>query len=288
LAFVAQSSICEKYATALGVSQVGLMQTVVTQIVRAEVSDPLVVLFFNGMVPRGSTNFLNNTAALNRLVGGLIAYFGRALGCNDPSFPVYTGEQDMKKLHAHMPIDQDAFARFTSIFIITLRKIGVQEADLSTINSLLNSFAVNIVNPTTICPKYSQALGISELDLMTAVITTVVKKELADPTILPFFNGQVPSGSTNFLTNTTEFKRLAGNLIAFFGGALGCTSPGFPRYRGNPDMKALHARMPITAAIFSNFNNNLVQALGDLGVSSADQVTIRRVLDTFSGAIVNH
>jgi len=185
-----------------------------------------------------------------------------------------------------MPIDQDTFARFNAIFVQTLRAIGVAEVDLSTINGLLDSFALPIVNPTTICPKYAGALEISQIKLMTAVITAVVKKELSDPLILPFFNGQTPAGSVNFVANTTAFNKLATNLITFFGGALGCVEPGFPKYTGNPSMKAVHQRMPISQALFSDFNNNLIQALGDLGVTSADQLTVRRVLDTFAPSIV--
>jgi len=45
--------------------------------------------------------------------------------------------------------------------------------------------------------------------------------------------------------------------------------------------------MPITMTIFSNFNNHIIQSLGDLGVSSADQLTVSRVLMSFSGSIVN-
>jgi len=279
-------TICEKYAGALKLSQIQLMNTIVNKIVQNEVADPLVRLFFDGTAPPGSTNFLNNTGALTGLASSLVSFFGGALGCNDPTFPKYTGDTDMKRVHARMPIDQDTFSRFNAIFVQTLRSLGVVESDLSTINGLLDSFALAIVNPTTICPKYAGALEITQIKLMTAVITAVVKKELADPQILPFFNGQVPPGSTNFLTNTTAYNKLAGNLISFFGGALGCVEPGFPKYTGNPSMKQVHQRMPITQSLFSDFNNNLIQALGDLGVTSADQLTVRRVLDTFQSGIV--
>jgi len=288
LVLVAQATICEKYAAALKVSQLQLMETLVSKIVTAEVADPLVRLFFDGTLPPGSPNFLNNTARFNRLAANLIAFFGGALGCNDPAFPKYTGDTDMKRVHASMPIDQDTFARFNSVFITTLRQVGVDAGDLGTISGLLDSFALAIVNPSTICPKYAGALEISQIKLMQAVITAVVKKELADPTILPFFNGQTPPGSTNFLTNTAAFNNLARGLVAFFGGALGCVEAGFPQYTGNPNMKQVHQRMPITNAIFSDFNNNLIQALGDLGVASSDQLTVRRVLDTFGpGNIIN-
>jgi len=262
------------------------MGTVVSQIVTREVDDPLVGLFFDGTLPAGSINFLTNQSAFERLEFNLITFFGAALGCNDPNFPKYRGKTDMKVVHAKMPIDQATFASFITIFVTTLRSLGVTEDDLYTVDSLLNSFALQIVDPKTICPKYAGALGISELTLMTTVINAVFKKELADPQVLPFFNGQVPAFSINFLTNQTQFKRLANNLVTFFGAALGCTK-NFPPYTGKPSMRVVHQNMPITAEIFYHFNNNLVNVLGELGVSAADQLTVSRILMTFSSQIVS-
>jgi len=262
------------------------MTTIVGAVVADEVADPMVVLFFDGTLPPGSINFLKNTSAFNHLAGGLVAYFGEKLGCTDPAFPKYTGERDMKKLHMKMPIDRDLFDRFVSIFIGALGKLGVSPDDQSTIGVFLDTFAANIVNPRTICGKYAAALGITEVQLMTTVIQAVVKKELSDDSILPFFNGKVPAGSIDFLTNTSAFNRLAGNLVAFFGGALGCNKD-FPAYTGNPSMKQVHALMPITDNLFSNFNNNLQQAVANLGVGRGDQTTIRTLLDGFQQFIVN-
>jgi len=121
---------------------------------------------------------------------------------------------------------------------------------------------------------------------MQTVVSAVVKAELGEPSVLPFFNGQTPPGSINFLTNSSAFNNLAGNLVAFFGGALGC-SKDFPQYRGNPSMKMVHAKMPITDVIFSNFNNVFQMTLGNLGVSKGDQMTIRFILDSFAQFIVN-
>jgi len=192
----------------------------------------------------------------------------------------------MKAVHMNMPIDYDTFNRFNSLFIGALRRLGVTSADASMIGSFLASFAPNIVNPRTLCGKYSSALGLSEVQFMITVITNVVKTELKDPSILPFFNGQVPAGSINFLTNKTQFDRLAGNLVAYFGGALGCTR-NFPAYRGNPSMQQVHARMPITDMIFSNFNNNLQNTAANLGFGMGDQLTLRFLLDSFQKQIVN-
>jgi len=281
-----QQTICEKYSMALGVNQVQLMTTIVTAVVTAEVSDPAVKLFFDGTLPPGSINFLNNQTAFGRLAANLIAFFGAAIGCNDANFPAYRGNKDMKAVHRFMPIDYDTFEMFNTIFIGALAKLGVDGGDQAAIRGVLDSFAGSIINPRIICGKYAQALGVTEVQLMETVVTAVVKAELGDSTVLPFFNGQTPPGSINFLTNTTAFKNLAGNLVAFFGGALGCNQM-FPPYQGNPSMKQVHAKMPITTAVFSNFNNVFQMTLGNLGVSRGDQLTIRGILDSFAQFIVN-
>jgi len=279
-------TICEKYSKALGVTQTQLMNTIVTAVVTAEVSDPAIKLFFDGTLPPGSVNFLNNQSAFNRLAMNLVAFFGAAIGCNDPNFPAYRGNKDMKAVHKFMPIDYDTFEMFNTIFIGALAKLGVDGGDQTAIRGVLDSFASAIINPRIICGKYAEALGVTEVQLMQTVVSAVVKAELGEPTVLPFFNGMTPPGSINFLTNTSAFQVLAGNLVSFFGGARGCNQM-FPPYRGNPSMKMVHAKMPITQAIFSNFNNVFQQTLGNLGVSRGDQLTIRGILDSFAQFIVN-
>jgi len=185
-----------------------------------------------------------------------------------------------------MPIDYDTFETFNTVFIRALAKLGVDGPDQAAIRGVLDSFAGAIINPRIICGKYARALGVTEVQLMTTVVTAVVKAELGEPTVLPFFNGQVPTGSINFLTNQTAFMNLAANLVAFFGGALGCDQQ-FPPFTGNRNMRMVHARMPITQTIFSNFNNVFQSAVGNLGVSRGDQLTIRGILDSFAQFIVN-
>lgn len=72
---------------------------------------------------------------------------------------------------------------------------------------------------------------------MNTIVTAVVNDELASPAIKVFFNGTAPRGSIDFTTNKPQFDRLAGGLVAFFGAAIGCKDPAFPKYTGNPDMK---------------------------------------------------
>lgn len=143
----------------------------------------------------------------------------------------------LQAVHAKMPISKVEFDLFNDIFIAALAKLGVDAGDQATIRSVLNSFESAIVNPSYICPKYAKALGVSQTTLMTTVVTAVVTKEVGDPTIVGFFNGTSPPGSTNFLTSKPDFDRLAGGLVAFFGAALGCDDPAFPKYTGVTDMK---------------------------------------------------
>lgn len=90
------SYICPKYAKALGITQVKLMQTIVTEVLNREVADPDIKIYFNGTKPEGSKNILADADQVNRLSGGLVAFFGAALGCNEAGFPKYTGPADMK------------------------------------------------------------------------------------------------------------------------------------------------------------------------------------------------
>lgn len=135
-----------------------------------------------------------------------------------------------------MPIGLKEFNLFNSIFNTTIAGLGVDRPDQITVKSLLDSFAPQIVNPAAICPKYAKALGVTQIKLMTDIVTAVVNAEVADPAILPFFNGVSPPGSRNIVGSPAEVNRVAGGLVAFFGGALGCTETGFPKYTG-ADMK---------------------------------------------------
>jgi len=285
----AQQTICEKYSAALGVNQTTLMKTVVSAIVVNEVSNSKIVQFFDGTKPPGSINFLADTEQFNRLAGGLVAFFGAALGCKAPGFPKYNGPSDMKALHQPMGIGKTEFDLFNDIFIETLAGLGVDFGDQRTIRMVLDGFAPAIINPKvlTICEKYSGALGLNQTALMQTIVGQIIVAEVSNPRILAFFNGTTPPGSTNFLANPAALARLSNGLVAFFGAALGCNSPSFPKYTGPTDMKALHQPMGISKSNFVLFNDIFVQKLAALGVDLGDQATIRTVLDSFADAIIN-
>jgi len=100
--------------------------------------------------------------------------------------------------------------------------------------------------------------------MLEAIVTNVFVKETATGSdSLPFFNGQTPCKSRDFVGDAIIRTALARSLVAFFGssGVLGCTQSGFPQFNGNPNMEEVHQFMPITKAIFDGFNSNLVAAV---------------------------
>jgi len=139
-----------------------------------------------------------------------------------------------------------------------------------------------------ICVKYAAALNISQLTLMTNIIDGVFGALTTNGSnTLPFFNGQTPPGSINFVNNASNLNYLANLLIEFFGGALGCNEEGFPTYTGNPNMTVVHAKMPITTAVFNQFVTDVISVLNSAQVSQADQTTVQNLLNSFKSQICN-
>jgi hypothetical protein len=103
--------------------------------------------FFDGHIPAGSTNFTDpaNGAKLGALAGGLVAFFGTALGCTDSGFPTYTGG-DMKTVHSAMPIGLKEFNTFNGALLSVLRTAGMSQPDLDAVNAVLQSTKGDICN----------------------------------------------------------------------------------------------------------------------------------------------
>jgi truncated hemoglobin YjbI len=146
-------------------------------------------------------------------------------------------------------------------------------------------------NPTaapTICQKYAAAVtNGNQTALMYAIVNAVVTNEVSNSSIAPYFNGNIPAGSTNFLNtnNTAQLNELKAGLCAFFGTNLGCTDPSFVTYTG-PSMAAVHQNMNINLAIFNDFNAIFIDTLANLQVTPADQATILSFLQSYQDAIV--
>jgi len=142
---IVKSSICDKYSSALKLSNKELVTAVVTGTFK-EITQPNTptLKFFNGQQPPGSTNFLTNTGALNGLVNGLVSFFGMALGCSDGSIGPYRGGT-LRQVHTGMGVTQGVFEFFNFAVIKVLKSSGVQQIDLTAVLSVLNSTKADIV-----------------------------------------------------------------------------------------------------------------------------------------------
>eukprot|EP01115_Flamella_aegyptia_P005576 TRINITY_DN2334_c0_g1_i1.p1 TRINITY_DN2334_c0_g1~~TRINITY_DN2334_c0_g1_i1.p1 ORF type:complete len:197 (+),score=104.37 TRINITY_DN2334_c0_g1_i1:252-842(+) len=147
-------------------------------------------------------------------------------------------------------------------------------------------FAFASAQAPSICDKYSTALNVSNSDLVTLVVSQTVNAAL-NSDLKQFFDGTTPPGSTDFTSNSAAFNTLATHLVQFFGAALGCTDGSIGAYTGNPDMKAVHANMPITLAYFNAFNSALLNVLTTNGVTQADANAVGAVLESTKPAICN-
>jgi hypothetical protein len=289
------ASICVKYASALGITQLQLLTAVINGTLPILVGPTAPTLkYFNGIVPPGSLNFLAsiNSGALTTLFNHLVEFFGAGLGCTDPAFPSYQGNPNITAVHQPMMISLSDFNFFNQAVITVVKAAGVTTADQATILTVLQSFQSQIVYqgpPPPLCVKYAQALGITQLQLLTAVINGTIPLLVAPnaPT-LKYFNGIVPAGSLNFLApiNSGALTTLFNHLVQFFGAGLGCTDPTFPSYQGDPNMSNVHQPMMIAQSDSDFFNQAVLTVVNGAGVSATDQASILSVLQSFQSQIV--
>jgi hypothetical protein len=131
-------------------------------------------------------------------------------------------------------------------------------------------------------------LNTTNYGLVSTVVTGTVGAALASD-LKQFFDGTTPKGSTNFTdpSNMNRYNTLALHLIEFFGAALGCTDGTILAYGGNPNMKAVHANMPITPHFFNEFNQALIGVLAGAGVTPDDQDAVLAVLESTKADICN-
>jgi len=147
-------SICDYYSHALGLTNLELISFVVNETVVAALTSDLVV-FFNGEVPEGSTNFADpdNLESFLHLFEGLVNFFGAALGCTDRTIAPYTGPS-LADAHAGMPINATQFEQFNGFIITILDAAGVVDEDLASVAAVLESTRSAICND---CPVDTNA-----------------------------------------------------------------------------------------------------------------------------------
>lgn len=119
----------------------------------------------------------------------------------------------------------------------------------------------------TICEKYSQALQITDVELMNVTISEVVAAVAlceSCPTV-GWFNGTY--GNTNFLADPSALNILLVHLMGFFGTAIGCSSTEFKANYGASgfatNMASAHGnfKKPVNKAAFEFFNEQVRRAV---------------------------
>jgi len=162
---------------------------------------------------------------------------------------------------------------------------GVTAVDGAAVLAKLNSLQDQIVPKQTLCEKYSSGLTISNLQLLQTIVDQTVSGVVNNQVTLPYFNGQQPVGSTNFLSDANALANLKKGLVSFFGGALGCSDGTIENYSG-ADLLTVHKHMFVSEDAFNNFNAILLGVMKSSGVTPEDLNTVRGVLEGTKAQIV--
>jgi len=140
----------------------------------------------------------------------------------------------------------------------------------------------------SICDKYSQALKVSNLGLVTTVVNSVVGLVVATnaPT-KKYFDGTKPEGSLDFTNpkNAPALTALVNSLISFFGAALDCSDGTIPPYTG-AKMGPVHQPMGISSFEFNFFNDAVVTVLKNAGVDELDYIAVKIKLIELKSEVV--
>jgi len=241
---VFSATLCDKYATALNISDFALVQTVVNQTLAsaANVSNGI-AFYFNGSIA-GTPNYLGaNPAPLNALRASLVAFFGQpgALNCTDNSSNfTYTGTP-MQAAHSPYNITFHDYYIFNTALIGNMLADGVTVTDATAVAKLIDTFRYQVCqNPKdclNICNNYTIPAVMNSNQLVSAVVNGTVNLALASPQLVVYFNGQ-KGGRPNY-TNASDpnaaaqFAALFNHLVQFFAGALGCTDGTVSAWGGN-------------------------------------------------------
>jgi len=288
---LAQDSVCDKYSSVLNLTNGQLVKTVVDNTVTKIVAPNTVTKkYFDGTKPTGSTNFLDekNADALKALVQSLVQFFGGALGCSDGTIKPYTGPA-MDKIHQPMMISANEFVAFNDAVVAVLAGAGVTDIDQVAVRIVLNGLKEQIVMQNSICDRYSNALKLTNKDLVQSVVVSVFKAVTMDSSpIKKYFDGRKPAGSLNYLNdkNKVALDGLVNGLTTFFGGVLGCSDETIAPY-GGPPMKAVHKRMMINSDEFNFFNAAVINVLRQSGVAPKDLTAVLKALNSTRTDIVS-
>jgi hypothetical protein len=296
-----QQSLCDKYSAALMKNNNQTVSAVVNGTVNACLNATNGIRgYFDGTKTfPGSKDFTAtaNAAAFQTLFDHLVQFFGQAaiLGCTDMTISAYAGIADLAVVHQPMNIDWFGTAKFNELLVGVMRSVGVVDADLKSVATLLYGTRAAIcktgdVSCTTFCSNYTLPGVTSGKDLMTAVVNGSINAALGAPSLRVYFDGtkQFP-GSKNFTApaNAAAFQTLFDHLVQFFGNKtiLGCYDGSIPPYSG-VDMKTAHNGMGINTAEFDAFRDAIGTVAASAGVTAADVTYLKALIDTTRGDIV--
>jgi len=256
------------------------------------VSGTTTLPYFDGTMPFGSTNFLNNSVRLTSLHDGLVRFFGQCgiLTCTDGSISSYSGGSScsyLYNIHHPMGITKAAFDDFNQAVIDAMNANFVPFTDNSTVKALLDSTEPCIVSNETLCDKYSRILNINNHLLMETIVNATINGLVTSPITLIYFNGEQPKGSTDFLVSGsfTELNALRSGLVSFFGDALGCLDGTIASYSGRP-LNLIHQFMGVRNNVFDEFNRILLDVTSTSGVTDTDNALIAAALESYRPEIV--
>jgi truncated hemoglobin YjbI len=260
----------------------------------------LLIDYFDGTIgqPLNLTDKKTNGAALAGVQQGFVSFFGALLGCSDGSIPPYTGPS-MAEVHAQMPIGSTEYGAFVGAFQAALQFLTFNQSDIDAVTTLLNSASVKagVCNfeadcLVSLCNTYSTqdsdgniAPGANEA-LVKKIVDNLFALIGADQTLLPFFNGTNPPGSSNIVTNAAALQDLKNRFVAFFGlpVVLACSDPNFPlnatSVQSLSDLQAIHQNIPIDQEAFNEFLTVTTQALTQAGFSAADAQTVNGIFNS--------
>jgi hypothetical protein len=107
----------------------------------------VVVNFLDGAGDLPNPSPTSNTF---NLLSHLYQFFGALLGCTAEGFPTYQGDPDMSRVHKFMNLDEMQLDYFNTQVALAAQALGVEDADVSTIGSVLDSlFNVGCTPPLT-------------------------------------------------------------------------------------------------------------------------------------------
>jgi plastocyanin len=281
---VVDETTCEFYANALSKTQTELMGEAIDQVLGVITTDPILESFFT-----------NPPAGLR---DSLVAFFGAALGCNDPAFPDYTGATDMRAVHKDMVIALAEFNQFNDDVEQGLLNYGMSAADAGAVKDLLDTFKGTICNQgdceNSFCDVYTKVLRTTNTyEDQEAVIATVVDATVTElvangSPVKKYFDGTI--GEVNFLEDSAQLALLRSKLIAMFAEALGCSQFSSDQLYDIPGnlntFVAVHQNLQINKAESNYFNNAIIDVLASVGVSGPDQQLVLSVLQSLDEAVI--